>query len=308
MFLINHHTQDQVELFQLLDLVMEINKKPKKPWKKNLYENKEYEDNYTDESFLKDLKKNYNLRQYTFLECFYGVTSVSQEISCVTLFLIIFHYLYENTVQPQKILFNSFALTGFGYIVYIGMDIRKIRNVIEDSKTVGVVLLFGYIFSPLLHTLTDSISTDTIFTNTSVILFFHLLLHDYGIDGFLVSPTVSLNCGIFASICLASRLSTTHHAFVLLVISAEVFVLKPLLFEKVWKPWMLIPIVAVTLYFLLNISLPLLVVYLLTLFFINLLCPFIFQKLNDRKCTINGPWDEALIAETIDEKKNKKTS
>lgn len=277
----------------------------KKPWRKNLFENREYEDNYTDESFLKDLKKNYNIQQYTLAECLCGVTNVSQEISCVTLFLVIFHFLYENTVQPQKILFNSFALTGFGYMIYIGTDFQKIRNVIEDSKTVGVVLLFGYIFSPLLYTLTDSISTDTIFSNTFIILFFHLLLHDYGIDGFLVSRTVSLNCGVFASICLASRLSTTHHAFVFLVVSAEVFVLKPLLFEKVWKPWMLIPIASVTIYFLYNISQLILTVYLFTLFFVNIVCPFIFQKLNNKKCTISGPWDEALIEDPVDEKKKK---
>jgi len=285
--------------------------KPKAPWKKNLYENREYEDNYTDESFLKDLKTNYNNQHYTFAQCFCGVTNVSQEISCVTLFLIIFYYLYENTVQPQKILFNSFVFTGLGYMIYIGRDFQKIKNVIEDSKTVGVVLLFGYIFSPVLYTLTDSISTDTIFSNTFVILFFHLLLHDYGIDGFLVSRTVSLNCGIFASICLASRLSTANHAFVLLVVSAEVFVLKPLLFEKVWRPWMLAPIVAITIYFLYNISKLILTVYVLILVFVNIICPFTFQKLNDKKFTISGPWDEALIDDSInddDEKKKKKMS
>lgn len=283
-----------------------MEQKKRKPWKKNLYENREYEDNYTDESFLKDLKKNYNQQQYTFRQCFYGVTNVSQEISCVTLFIVVFYYLQLNSVQPQKILFNSFALTGVGYMIYIGTDIRKLSNVIEDSKTVGVVLLFGFIFSPLLHTLTDSISTDTIFSNTFVILFFHLLLHDYGIDGFLVSRTVSLNCGIFASICLASRLSTTHHAFVLLVISAEVFVLKPLLFEKIWRPWMLPPIIAVTCYFLYQTSQLILIVYLTILFFVNVICPFIFQKLNNKKCTISGPWDEALVEDLVDEY-NKKT-
>lgn len=281
--------------------------KSRKPWKKNLYENKEYEDNYTDESFLKDLKTNHNLRQYTLLECFFGVTKVSQEISCVTLFLIIFHYLYANTVQPQKILFNSFAFTGLGYIVYRGKDILNVSDVVEDSKTVGVFLLFGYIFSPLLHTLTDSISTDTIFSNTFIILFFHLLLHDYGVDGFLVSSTVSLNCGIIASICLASRLSTGHHAYVLLVISAEVFVLKPLLFVKVWRPWMLIPIVLTTSYFLYHISTFLLLFYVVVLLFVNLFCPFLFQRFNNQKCTISGPWDEAEIIDDTESHKNKKT-
>lgn len=159
------------------------------------------------------------------------------------------------------------------------------------------VLLFGYIFSPLLHTLTDSISTDTIFSTTFIILFFHLLLHDYGIDGFLVSKTISLNCGIFASICLASRLNSPFHAFVLLVISAEVFVLKPLLFEKIWSASMIIPIIGLTIFYLYNISRLLLIVYLSILFFINLICPLIFQRMHKSRFTINGPWDEACIEE-----------
>ncbi|KAG5680194.1 hypothetical protein PVAND_009719 [Polypedilum vanderplanki] len=270
---------------------------PKKPWKKNLYENKEYEDNYTDPSFLKDLRQNYNLERYTYKECLLGVTKVSQEISIVTLFLIVFYHLYQNSVQPQTILFNSFTITGIGYLFYIGTpNLQKAKNVIEDSKTVVTVLLFGFYFSPLLHTLTDSISTDTIFSTTFIILFFYLLMHDYGIDGFLVSKTISLNCGIFSSICLASRLSTPFHAFVLLVVSSEVFVLKPLLFEKMFKPYMLIPIVLITIYYLLSISQLLLIVYLSTLFFINIACPYLFQRLhNHNKLIISGPWDEFVI-------------
>jgi phosphatidylinositol glycan class C protein len=282
-----------------------MDQRRKPPWRKNLYENKEFEDNYTDPSFLKDLRKNYNLERYELGECICGVTKVSQEISIVTLFLICFYYLYDNSIQPQKLLFNSFSLTGIGYLIHICADIKNAaKNLIEDSKTCLVVLLFGYIFSPLLHTLTDSISTDTIFSTTFIILFFHLLLHDYGVDGFLVSKTISLNCGIFSSICLASRLSTPFHAFVLLVIAAEVFVLKPLLFEKIWRPLvMTIPIVGVTVYYLLSISQLLLIVYLSTLFFINIVCPLMFQRLhNHNKSVISGPWDEALISSSDDDK------
>jgi len=280
----------------------------RKPWKKNLYENQGYEDNYTDPSFLKDLKKNYNLEEYTLKQCLFGVTKISQEISVVTIFLIIFYHLYTNEIQPQKLLFNSFALTGIGYLVYIiynGTNSEIAKNVIEDSKTVFTVLIFGYMFSPILHNLTDSISTDTIFSTTFIILFFHLLLHDYGIDGFLVSKTISLNNGIFASICLASRLSTPFHAFVFLVISVEVFVLKPLFFEKIWKPAMIIPIVGITVYYLMSISKVLLIFYLIILFFINIICPIIFQRLHNHKCTIKGPWDEAIIFSDDDSDSNK---
>lgn len=274
-------------------------KKTKEPWRKVLYGNRDYDDNYTDPSFLKDMKKNYNVFEYSFAECFCGVTQVSQELSCVTLFLVIFHHLYKDeTMHTERLLLNSSLLTGVGYLIYIacGDFARfKLSDIREDFKTVAVVLLFGYMFSPLLQSLTNSISTDTIFSNTFIILFFHLLLHDYGIDGFLVSRTKSLNCGIFASICLASRLSTAHRSFVLLVIAAEVFVLKPLLFERIWRPWMLLPTVSVTLHYLVDISQMWSIVYLLTLTFINGLCPFIFQRLNQRKCTISGPWDEAVI-------------
>lgn len=200
-------------------------------------------------------------------------------------------------IQPEKLLFNSFTLTGVGYLIYIFTNFTKnINNVSEDAKTVLTVLLFGYIFSPLLHTLTDSISTDTIFSTTFIILFFHLLLHDYGLNGFLLSKTISLTCGIFSSICLASRLSSPFNAFVLLVISAEIFVLKPLLFEKIWRPIMLVPLASIATYYLQQISQLLLIVYLSTLVFINIVCPFIFQRLhNHNKTVYSASWDEAVI-------------
>lgn len=279
----------------------------RKPWKKNLYENREYEDNYTDKSFLQDLKKNYNLQSFTLKQCINGATKISQEISIVLLFLIIFYHLYLNEIQPQKMLLNSFVVTGVGYLIYIiyrGTNMEIARNVIEDSKTVFTVLIFGYVFSPILYNLTDSISTDTVFSTTFIILFLHLLLHDYGIDGFLVSKTISLNFGIFASICLASRLSTPLHAFVLLVISAEIFVLKPLLFEKIWSPSMILPVMCITTYYLLDISKVLLVAYFIILVFVNLICPLMFQKLHNHKCTIKGPWDEAIIFSEEDDNKN----
>lgn len=272
--------------------------KPKKPWKKNLYENLEYEDNYTDPSFLQDVRKNLNLRTYNFLECFSSSTKVSQNISSVTLFLVIFYYLYNNEVAPQKIIILNCVMTAFGYLIYVGSEIT-LNRLIEDSKTAFVVLLFGFILSPLLHTLTDSISTDTIFFTTFFVFFMHLLLHDYGVDGFLVSRSISLNAGIFGSICLASRLSSSFHAFTLLVIAAEIFALKPLLFQKMWNSWLIVPIVLVTSYHLFIISKVVLVIYTVVLIFINLFCPFLFYRLNNsvNKNNLFGGWDEAILKE-----------
>lgn len=46
----------------------------RKPWRKNLYENADYEDNYTDPSFLQELKTNANLQTYTLPEAILSAT------------------------------------------------------------------------------------------------------------------------------------------------------------------------------------------------------------------------------------------
>ena len=47
-------------------------------------------------------------------------------------------------------------------------------------KTTCIFLAFGYGLSPVLMTLTDTISTDTIYAMTVAMLLANLLFHDYG--------------------------------------------------------------------------------------------------------------------------------
>jgi phosphatidylinositol N-acetylglucosaminyltransferase subunit C len=267
-----------------------------KPWKKNLYENQGYDDNYTDPSFLKDLQKNINVKHYTFFEAFKGASRLSQQISCVSTFLIIFYFLYTDRVTPQAVLLHSSLATISGYASYYAKHKSlSLSLLIEDSKTVLTVLVFGYIFSPLLHTLTDSISTDTIFSTTFFVMFLHLIFFDYGITAFIVSKAISLNAAIFGAICLSSRLSSSFHAFVLLVVSAEFFALSPILVEKIWSPWWLLPTTLICSYFLWMISMPILITYLMMLLFLNIACPYIFVNHQKYKNNIHGPWDEAIV-------------
>lgn len=86
----------------------------------------------------------------------------------------------------------------------------------DDIKTVACILVFGFILSPMLHTLTKSISTDTIYTITFFTFLLHIMCYDYGMPTALVSRAISLNAAIFGTICLASRLVTSLDAFVLL--------------------------------------------------------------------------------------------
>ena len=50
----------------------------------------------------------------------------------------------------------------------------------DDMKTTCIFLAFGYGLSPVLMTLTETISTDTIYAMTVAMLLANLLFHDYG--------------------------------------------------------------------------------------------------------------------------------
>ncbi|KAH8300399.1 hypothetical protein KR018_004042 [Drosophila ironensis] len=275
--------------------------KPKRqPWVKNLYSNREYPDNYTDASFLKDLRTNLHVRIYTYGQAMAGVTMLSNQVSCLTGFLILYQLLLSDRVAPTTILVPSCGITGAGYLFYRGRSL-SLSLLGEDSKTLLTVIFFGYLFSPMLHTLTQAISTDTIYTMTFFVLLANLIFSDYGLDVALVSKAISLNAAIFGAICLASRLLSSYHAFVLLVEAAVFFVLYPIVTEASWRPAFIVPIFGTCCLALYWMSRPVLVLYALTIVFINLVCPLIFVRMQRHKFNIHGPWDEAIVEENTDE-------
>lgn len=272
----------------------------RKPWVKNLYSNREYPDNYTDVSFLKDLQTNLHVRRYTLGEAVGGITVLNNQISCITGFLILYHLMLSDKVAPTSILVPTCIITAIGYLYYRGSSL-SMTLLGEDSKTLVTVLLFGYIFSPMLHTLTQAISTDTIYTTTFFVMLFNLMFTDYGLDVAMVSKAISLNAAIFGAICLASRLSTSYHAFVLLVEAAIFFVLYPIMTAARWHPYCMVPIFVICCGALYLISRPVLYLYGCSTLFINFVCPFIFVRQQRYKFNIHGPWDEAIVEENTEE-------
>lgn len=271
----------------------------RKPWRKNLYDNVEYEDNYTDPTFLKDLKTNLHVRFYSLSEVVRGITVLNNQISCITGFLIIFYVLYSERISPTSILWPSFVLTIVSYVCF-RWQILTFSMVWEDSKTLATVLLFGYLLAPILHTLTDAISTDTIFSMTFIVMLFNVLFCDYGLSVAMVSKAISVNAAIFGSICLASRLSTSYHAFVLLVEAAIFFVLYPIVTREYWHWYFLLPIFVACSYCLWILSTNVLWIYVSVTLFVNIICPCIFVIQQRHKHNIHGPWDEAVVEETTD--------
>ena len=276
----------------------------RRPWRKVLYDNAEYEDNYTDPSFLQELTRNKYVRIISYPEAMLGALKLTQQITTVILFMILFYLLYTDQLQPETLLVLATSVTFLCYVYSIFRLRLSIRSILDDSKTVLGVLVFGFLFTPLMHTLTTSISTDTIFSTTFIMMVLHLIFADYGLDAFMVSKAISLNAAIFATICLSSRLASTFHSFVLLTVAIEAFVLLPIFLKTSLSSnrWLYMPFVfgcvGGSAFLLHSFTItPLLCTYIGLVGFVNVVCPVIFVRQQKHKDNKHGPWEEALIKE-----------
>ncbi|XP_023217624.1 phosphatidylinositol N-acetylglucosaminyltransferase subunit C-like [Centruroides sculpturatus] len=286
------------------------NTNQKREWKKVLYEKQGVADHYVDDSFLSELKKNVNLRCYTLTEALVAMTIVTQEISCTFIFVMIFVYLDYGIITPITTLFGVGITTFLSYILYIIIEwkisfkFKTISKIFSECKSFMIFLIFGYGLSPILKTLTETISTDTIYAMVTCTMITHIVFQDYGADAAIVSSTLSLNAAIFGAVCLASRLPSTTHAFTLLTSAAGIFVLAPFMrktIQKVSLKLQTIVSIILTIIALIaigSISYICAILFILLIFFINFICPAGFIYCQKYKENIYGPWDEAVIKDS----------
>ena len=88
-----------------------------------MWEKQPYEDNYVDETFLNALVKNANFSGYTLHDAIRGSTLVSQQISTVTLFVVLFLYTLNGTLSVPFLISLDIILVVFGFIIRIFTDV-----------------------------------------------------------------------------------------------------------------------------------------------------------------------------------------
>ena len=273
-------------------------------WRKVLYERGKFPDNYTpDQCFLAAIERNKNLHKYTFQQCLLGSSQVALQMSVVILFAISYISLDSGTLSCDVILALVATSSLLGYLglhlFVISRPITSLATMFKDLQHVAIFLSFGLGLSPVLYKLTDTISTDTIHTTSGLMLFVHLIFHNYGLEGAaVVSNPLSLNAALFASVSLASRLSSSFDAFVLLALSVEAFVLFPI-FRLKLTGRLLLGVTAITSlavvvltakYYAVSASLCTAFAFIL----VTIICPSLFIHWQSHKYTIHGPWDEAV--------------
>lgn len=274
----------------------------KRPWVKNLYSNREYPDNYTDSQFLVDLRKNVYVEKVTLLPAVVGSFRVVLRLCLCVLYAVLYVYMYNGWVHTRAVIYLSTVIASVSYILYLFVD--GCDGVFRHLKTVLVYLVIGYILSPTLHTLTDTVSTDTIYAWAVIMMLVHLIFFDYEVPAAIVSKSLSINAAIFASVCLVSRLSTPFDAFILLTVSVLFFVLSPQLFKDILRTrlfvFIFVGILVLTTLALYSVSVTLFWYFVLLVCVLSVYCPVMFVRWQKYKDNIYGPWDEAVIVDSDD--------
>lgn len=279
-------------------------------WRKILYEQQPFPDNYVDVSFLSSLVTNGDWKRPDFWESVFDTLVLSQRISVLVSFIMIFDIIQNcliSAIEVMLVLNVVGVVLAYCLVLYL-IPPKSLEQAFErtffDSVRLG---LFGGALAglaPILRTLTKSYSSDTIYMLTFILCVIHLIFHDYlpiqreNETQATFQATLSLNATIFASVLLASRLPSSQHVFAFMFLSFCLFIGLPMLSDQIqrrrpprWHVAMSILLVSVAFALLYRYNGQQAFLFIAFLIFLNVLCPLWLQYIQRYKNHLKGPWD-----------------
>lgn len=283
----------------------------RKQWRKVVYERQDVPDNYVDYTFMQGLRKNTDVQPYSYpaLVSYMGV--FTQQICAIISFYGIFWAIRDKAVRTENIVAVGLCITLCAYAITMLFSIRGYGS---GQRALKLVKMSGMVFatllwmSPILHSLTSSIASDTVYATSVCMMVINLACHTYvpsrgGSVRVTGRYSVSVNAAIFASVCLGSRLPSAIDVFCLVVCAMQLFVLLPFFRYRVQRKmrrWAfdvlsLVHILGtVGLLYTLNKRATLLVT-IGTVTSLTLGVPALLMSHQQYKNEIRGPWDEAVV-------------
>lgn len=259
---------------------------------KKLYINYNCADDYTDETFLEKLRKNISIRKVTFSEAFYGACLLSQQLSLVVIFISCFVYLYNNIITPELMLIYTIVAVFLPYIILF----KGSYNFIRIFKFMIIYMTTSFLYAPVFRSLMKSVSTDTVYILSGMLLCLHLLFYDYGVPCLVISPRIPLFLAVFSAVCLISRFISFTSTFTFIHITVLIFAISPVYITRAGLSYkLLFSMIAAAAFSLYIISTTFFSLFIAVIIFVNVICPYYFVKWHSYKDNIYGPWDEAML-------------
>lgn len=228
---------------------------------------------------------------------------VIQQIAVVALFMAIFTYTINGRIS--EILLGAFDIATASIGGFIAHNTGNLTSQVKIENATTIYLLAGtlVVLAPVMRTLTESYSDDTVAFLVMLLFSVHVVFHEYRMRPMFTGAgsMLSLNAGIFASVLLASRMSSDVYVFEILGLGALLLVCFPALRQFLMRESERLNtvlagiMVLVAFILLLPLSTTVATVYIGSVGFIGFVCPFGLILVQRYKLKINGPWDIASI-------------
>ncbi|KAH6756671.1 phosphatidylinositolglycan synthase family protein [Perilla frutescens var. hirtella] len=288
-------------------------------WRKVAYGGMQpgYDDNHTDESFLEDMIMNANVVKRDLVKVILEAVSISQYLCVVALVVLVWTYTLRSIFSEQSLILLDITLLGWGFtVVLLTAEMLSFELLINYILKTSFFITGLYILSSIYHTLTCSISSDSIWALTASLVALHLFLHNYSgstvespgaLEFSTFTSNISRNASIVASLLIASPFPSRLHIFAIVLFSLQVFLFAPFVSYCIKKCsyWLhlcfSLVLMGTTLFLVYNLHQLLFILFLSILVFVNLVCPYWLIRIQEYKFEINGPWDEAKLCFSITE-------
>lgn len=177
-----------------------------------------------------------NLTTYRYPQLVLMTTSLTQHLNSIVIFLVLFSHLYYKSLSSTSMIIISESFIFFCYLswmVYVrrrGQEYRYEGKQIAKSGIIFVITLLA--ISPILKTLTEDISSDTIWSMAGLCFLLNACFNDHRIslEWEPKGPNaIALNAAVFGSVILASRLPSNIHVFGITSFAVLWFGLLPIL-------------------------------------------------------------------------------
>lgn len=261
----------------------------------------------------------------THLSVLFAILPLIQNINAVFLFLEVFDRLESGErMYAARLTFYCLVCVGVGSVAFallsdgdVEVDIKKQRrrrrrlrhrNSSTEIISFAILLLLLYALSPVLKTLTEATTSDTIYPLAFLLFALHVSLADNTLRGSKggrvsgssdsaapaapprLSSALSLNAATSASLVLASRLTRNSHVFALMFASIIAFALFPLFVNRVVPRASLRFAIVAALIVVSTATTSMLTLVAATNAFLTLVVPFWMRVASRKKARYDGPW------------------
>ncbi|KAK6460054.1 phosphatidylinositol N-acetylglucosaminyltransferase subunit C [Scheffersomyces coipomensis] len=286
-------------------------------WKKLLYLKQSYPDNYTDKSFLSQLKRNTTVAKYSYFNLVDDFCLILLYISSLLLVVLMFSGIYLhrwNSILPT-IVSSIFSILGFGIVQIYDKSVKPSTRPSQSSelnlKSFILIIFILLILSPILKSLTKSAASDSAWALSFALCLCNTIFHDYSMNSSFIhgkqsqqifsqyKPILSTNISLSNAIVLASRLTSTSQVFFFILFAVQINILLPLLDFNIRRLklhilhysllFVLFNLVNYLIFTLLGSKI--LIYWFICVFFIVFGMPSYFLFLQRYKNELQGPWD-----------------